>query len=199
VRDATAGPSFTRYVAAVPGGLDAYPTAQAKGSLVRIFLLGQPRELLSQLPGPLQPLVADPPIESDWIPEAHFCALFHGLSEVLGYKRPQRSAWIRERNRSLFSGPLYRLLMTVVSPERALRESARRWAVFHRGTDLAFDGFSDDGARVTLTYPSELFDPFMLEALGEAFAAALEAARTKDPSVRIEATGPGFARYLARW
>jgi hypothetical protein len=186
-------------VASLPGGLAAHPGAQAKGSLVRAFLEGQPANVLRRLPDPLQHFVREPPIDSDWIPEAQFCAFFHALCEALGQLPGDRAAWIRARNQSLFAGPLYRLLMTVASPERILRESARRWGVFHRSSTLDFEGFSDDGARVGLAFPPGLFDPFLLDAFAEAFAAALELARAKDPIVQVEASGPGFARYLARW
>ena len=199
MRIAAAGPSYARYVAGLPGGLEAHPGAQAKGSLVRAFLEGQPPEVRRRFPAALQALVREPPIDSDWIPEALFCAFFHALCEALGLGPAERTAWIRARNRGLFSGPLYRLLMTVVSPERSLREAARRWGVFHRGSTLEFEGFSDDGARVVLRFQVGVFDAFMLEALAEAFAAALESARAKDPVVELEATGPGFARYVARW
>ena len=199
MRNAAAGPSYARYVAGLPGGLEAYPGAQAKGSLVRAFLEGQPPEVLRRLPAALQALVREPPIDSDWIPEVLFCAFFHALCEALGHGPAERSAWIRARNRSIFSGPLYGLLMTVVSPERMLRESTRRWGVFHRGSPVEFEGFSDDGARVALRFPVGVFDPFMLEAFGEAFAAALDAARAKDPTVEVEVSLPGFARYVARW
>ncbi len=199
VRETAAGPSFERYVRGLPGGLAAYPPSVAKGSLVRTFLEGQSADVLRRLPAPLQHLVSDPPIDSDWIPEAQFCALLHALGEARDLPDPELLAWIRARNRTLFSGPLYRLLMTVISPERALRQAANRWGVFHRGSTLSFDGFADDGARVTLAFSPGLFDPFMQRALGEAFAAALESARAREPSVEVEAAGPRFARYLARW
>jgi hypothetical protein len=199
VSDTAVGPSYTRYLASLPGGLATHPDAQAKASLVRAFLEGQPADVLRRLPEPLQPLVREPPIENAWIPEVQFCAFFHALCEALGHLPAARAAWIRSRNQSLFSGPLYRLLMTVASPERVLREAARRWGVFHRGSALDFEGFSDDGARVRLAFPPGLFDAFMLDAFSEAFAAALESARAKDPLVQVEASGPGFARFVARW
>jgi hypothetical protein len=199
VSDTAAWPSYARYEASLPGGLAAHPGAQAKGSLVRAFLEGQPEAVLRRLPEPLQPLVREPPLDSAWIPEAQFCAFFHALCEALSHTPSDRAAWIRARNQSLFAGPLYQLLMTVVSPERILREATRRWGVFHRGSTLDFEGFSDDGARVRLAFPAGLFDPFVLDAFSEAFAAALQLARAKEPAVRVDASGPGFARFLARW
>lgn len=199
MRDGWPRASFERYVAALPGGLSAYPEARAKGSLFRSFLEEQPASVLAALPGPMLPLVRDPPLDSDWVPEAHFCGLVHALAEARRYSGRELLAWTRARNRALFSSTLYRLLMSVTSPEGTFRNAPTRWGVFHRGSSLAFDGFADDGARVTLTFPKGLFDGLMLAAFAEAFAAALEAARARDPAVRVEEEGPGFARFLGRW
>jgi len=89
--------------------------------------------------------------------------------------------------------------MVVASPELLLRYTGKRWENFHRGSALHHDGVSDDGVRLTLTFPAGLFDELLLRGYGEAFAAALEAACARDPLVEIEARGPRFARYLARW
>jgi hypothetical protein len=199
VRDVVAGPNFERYVSGLSGGLGAHPAAQAKGSLVRNLLEEQPPGLVEVLPAVLHPLVLDPPVDSDWIPETHLCALVHAVAERRRYTETEFLAWIRARNRALFASPLYRLLMAVVSPEAMLRHAGKRWGNFHRGSTLELDGYADDGVRATLVYPPGLFDGVMLRTFAEAFAAALEAARSKDPSVALEATGPGFARYVGRW
>jgi hypothetical protein len=199
VRDGDEGPSFERYVAGLPGGLDAFPAAQAKGSVIRSVIEAQPDEVLRGLPAPIRGLAIDPPIDSDWVPEVHFGALVHAVAEARGYSAREHCAWLRACNRALFASPLYRILMTVVSPEAMLRHAGKRWSNFHRGSTLDLDGFADDGARVTLRFPAGLFDLLVLRGFAEAFAAALEAAHARDPIVEIEARGAGFARYLARW
>lgn len=197
--DGGVSPSFERYVTGLPGGLEAFPALVTKGSVVRSLLDGQPDDVLRGLPAPVRALAVDPPIDSDWIPETHFAALLHALAEARHLEGRAFRAWIRLANRSLFASPLYRILMAVVSPEALLRHVDRRWNNFHRGSTAALDGFADDGARVTLRFPAGVFDGLVLEAFAEAFAAALEAAQAKAPVVVVEAAGPGFARYLARW
>jgi hypothetical protein len=199
VLDVAAGPSFERYVSGLPGGLAAHPAAQAKGSLVRNLLEEQPPEVLRTLPAAIRPLALDPPMDSDWVPEAQLCALVHALAERRGFREAQLLAWVRARKRALFSSPLYQLLMSVGSPEAMLRHAGRRWSNFHRGSTLELDGYADDGVRVTLAFPPGLFDAVMLRATAETFAAALQAARAPRPVVVVEAAGPGFARYLGRW
>jgi hypothetical protein len=199
VQDQGQQPSFERYVAGLPGGLDAYPGAQAKGSIVRSVIEAQPEDLLRALPEPVRALALDPPIDSDWVPEAHFAALVHAVSERRRYGQREYCAWVRSSNRALFASPLYKILMAVVSPEALLRHAGRRWSNFHRGSTLELDGFADDGARLTLRFPAGVFDALILRGFAEALAAALEAAHAKGPVVDVEASGAGFARYVARW
>jgi hypothetical protein len=198
VGDAAAA-SFERYVAGLPGGLAAHPGAQVKGSVVRNLLEEQPPELLARIPVQLQRLVKDPPIDSDWVPETYLGALIHAIGEARGLDERELLGWIRARNRALFSGPIYRMLMMVVSPEAMARHAGRRWGNFHRGTTLELEGYSDDGVRLVLAFPPGVFDRLLLKVYAEAYAAALEAAHAKDPAVLVEASGVGFARYLARW
>jgi hypothetical protein len=199
VSPAGAAPSYERYVASLPGGLDAYPAAQAKGALVRSVLLFQPREVLRALPAPVRRWVTDPPLDNDWVSEAAFCALIHAVAVGRGWREPEVLEWTRERNRDLFSGPLYRTLMRVETPEAMFRHAGIRWANFHRGSALNFLGFSDDGARLGLAFPRGLFDPLVLRSQGAVFCAALELAHARAPVVVLEEGGDGFARYCARW
>ncbi len=196
---ASEGPSFERYVASLPGGLDAYPAAQAKGTLVRSVLEDQPDAVLAGLPPPLRRWVDDPPLDSDWVREAALCALVHAVAEARGWREHAIVEWARERNRELFSGPLYRLLMVVATPEALLRHAGMRWSNFHRGSTLTFQGFADDGARLGLAFPVGLFDPLILRMHGAVIGVALELAHARSPVVAIEEVGDGVARYCARW
>jgi hypothetical protein len=189
-----------RYVAGLAGGLDAYPAALAKGALVRNLLEEEPvAELLPALPEPLRTLVADPPIGSEWIPEAHFDALLLAVADARGLTDEQLLAWTRGRNRRLFSSPAYRILMAVAAPAQLLRFAGARWGNWHRGTTLEVDGIADDGVRFSLEYPRGLLDGTMLRVYGEAFAAALELANAPTPEVEVIAEEPGLARYRASW
>ncbi len=189
-----------RYVAGLAGGLDAHPWAQAKGSLVRNALEGQPiEELIPRLPPPLRGLVEEPPIGSEWIPEAHFGALLLAIADLRGMTDDDLCAWTRARNRALFESPAYRLLMHVLSPAAMVRFAGRRWENWHRGTRLDVLGTSDDGVRAELIFPPGLFDPILLRVYAEAFAAALEVSNAAFPVVTVEASGPESARFLARW
>jgi len=200
VADGASLARLERYLAELPGGLDAYPAVQAKGSVVRNVLEGQPAEALAAaVPPALGRLVLDPPVTSDWVPEAHLGALLHAVADVRGMTDDEVCAWARAQNRALFESPAYRILMAVMSPASLVRFAGGRWENFHRGTRLEVEGASDDGVRVTLEFPPGLFDPFLLRVFGQAFTAALELSHAASPQVIVEWSGPESARYLARW
>ncbi len=198
-----AAPGLTRverYLSGLPGGLDAYPEARAKGSLVRNTLEGQPiEEVVSRLPARLQRLASDPPMAGEWIPEAHFDALFLAVTDVRGMTDAEIYPWARERNLALFSSSTYRILMAASSPASMIRFASLRWGNWHRGSRLDVDGISDDGVRFGLEFPPGLFDSIVVRVWGAAFAAALELAHAPSPQVTVVTEGKGFARYLARW
>ncbi len=189
-----------RWLAGVPGGLAAYPDVQAKGSILRSVLAGQPtRELAARLPPELQRLVLDPPVGSEWVPEVHFAAVLLGVTDVAGMTEDEVLAWARAHNRALFESPAYRILMAVMSPASLVRFAGKRWENWHRGTRLDVAGVSDDGVRATLAFPPGLYDALLLRVFGQAFVAALELSNAAFPTVVVEEAGPESARYLARW
>ncbi|HEX9051209.1 MAG TPA: hypothetical protein VF841_11820 [Anaeromyxobacter sp.] len=189
-----------RWVAGLPGGLDAYPEVQAKGSLVRSTLEGQPvAELLARLPPQLRRLAAEPPMGSEWVPEAHVDGLLLAIADARGMTDDELYAWTRARNRALFESPAYRILMAVMSPAALVRFAGGRWANWHRGTTLEIEGMADDGVRGILRFPRGLFDARLLRVFGEAFVAALQLASAAFPVVTVVEAGPESARYLVRW
>ncbi len=201
--DGSSGSRFVRlrrWVAGLPGGLDAYPDAQAKGALVRSVLADQPLDdLLGCLPPRLRAVAADPPVASDWIPETHLVALVLAIADARGMSDEDVCAWARAANRAMFESPAYRLLMHVLSPGAMVRFAGRRWENWHRGTRLDVLGAADDGVRVELVFPRGLYDALLVRTFGEAFAAALELSNAAFPHVAVEEAGPESARYLLRW
>jgi hypothetical protein len=188
------------YVAGLPAGLDSFPECLAKGSVLRSTLAQQPVErILASLPEPLRLLVSDPPVDSEWLSEVKLAAIFHAVVDVRGYGESEMLAWARDRNRVLFRNPAYRILMAVSSPATLLRGATMRWSNWHRGSSLEIEGIVDVGVRGLLRFPPGLFDDLMLQAFGEAFGAAMELARARDPVTRIEVLEPGVARFLVGW
>lgn len=189
-----------RYLDGLPAGLDSYADCMCKGSLLRSALVQQPIEELSgRLPPQLVPLVRDPPVDSEWVAEARFAAVVHAIADVRGYGDADVVTWTRDRNRTLFRNPAYRILMAVSGPATLVRGAAMRWSAWHRGTSLEVEGILDEGVRALLRFPAGLFDPLMLDGFGGAFVAALELARAPAPAARWELIEPGAARFLVGW
>lgn len=188
------------YLSSAPGGLAAFPSAAAKGSLVRGVLDGQPLEQLARLlPEPLAAWIVEPPMGSEWIPEAQLVALVHAVGDLQGWSEAEAGAWAREWSRRVFESPAYRILMAAPSPASQLRSAGIRWGAFHRGSVLEVEGISDDGVRLSLRFPPGLFDAPYLTILTQYFAAALEMSRAPGAEVALEDSREGFARFVARW
>ncbi|HSM92566.1 MAG TPA: hypothetical protein VLT47_06715 [Anaeromyxobacteraceae bacterium] len=189
-----------RYLAGLPAGLDAFPECVAKGSVLRSTLVQQPvAEIAARLPAALRALVVDPPVDSEWMSEVRFVAIYLGVADVRGLADDEVLAWSRDRNRALFRNPAYRILMAVSSPATLLRGATMRWSNWHRGSTLEIEGITDAGVRALLRFPPGLFDGLMLKVFGEAFSAALELARAPSPRSAVELVEPGVARYLVTW
>jgi hypothetical protein len=189
-----------RYLAGLPAGLDSHPECLVKGSVLRSTLLQQPiDQIVERLPDTLRPLVTDPPVDSEWMSEARFVAIYHAVADVRGYSDADIQVWARDRNRALFRNPAYRILMAVSSPATLLRGAAMRWSNWHRGSALEIEGVLDVGVRAVLRFPPGLFDDLMLMSFGEAFVAGLELAKAKNPASTAELVEPGLARYLVSW
>jgi hypothetical protein len=193
-------PRLQSYLSRVPGGLAAYPDAVARGTHFRIVLDGQPRvALLDAVPAPLRQLTLNPPVTSDWLPEVHFGALLLAIADVRGMSDSDLLAWIRERNEALFTSPLYRMLLAVISPEAALGRAGARWGAGHRGTSLEVLSLTRGEAALQLRFPPRLFDPLLLRMYAVAFAVALEFTRARHPRITLESVDDTRAEYLARW
>jgi hypothetical protein len=193
-------PRVEAYVASLPGGLAAHPTAQAKGALVRNLLEGQSVvELARRLPPEIARLAEEPPVGSEWIPEAHLIALYLGVADLKGLRDEDFLGFARERNRVLFHSAAYRFLMEVVSPATLVRFAGLRWGNFHRGTTLEQESVADDGVRFTLRFPQRLIPPLMVRVYAQAFVAALEVARARFPIVAVEAEDARSARFVGTW
>jgi Protein of unknown function (DUF2378) len=199
-------PRVKEYLAKLPRGIDSYPHALVKGSVVRATIgdsgLGS---LLAPLdvPDEVMTILANPPGFSDWVPEVHHgvlvCALFDAKFGGGGGGVPAFEEWVLEGNRKLLQGPAYRILFLVVSPDRVLRGAQRRWEAFHKGSRLEVLRRTKTTAKVRVAYPANVFSDLGLFAFGRAFQAALEAAGAKTPRVFARPQDASSALYEAEW
>lgn len=198
-------PSVAAYLESLPDGLDSYPGALTKGAVVRTFL-GE-SGVLSRLapgdvPGRVEDLLRDLPPVGTWVREVHFCAAIGALMDrcfpgVAGMAAFQLS--MLERNRQLLTGPLYKILFMVVSPERVFLATDQRWSAFHRGSALKVIARSPQAVRLELSAPPHLFPDYYVRAIRGAIQAAGEAAGCKSIFVELLTDAHGPPRFDLRW
>jgi hypothetical protein len=196
-------PGMVRYLAGLPGGLDAYPQAQAKGAVLRMALDETRLKLAPEtLPAPLAVHCATPPAVNAWIPEVHlnawmlavFDAHFAESGGTVAFEQ-----WIRERNRRLLRTALYRILFAVVSPERLLIGIEKRWAAFRRGTEMHVVAHTSTSAELVHRHPKNLTSELSARGLQVALGAALEQAGAHDVALTVALTAPDETRFTGAW
>jgi hypothetical protein len=195
-----------RYLASLPRGLDSYPEAGVKGTIVRSVLTHSAVPGLTDvltIPEAVRRLIREPPLASEWASEVHFnalsCALvdtaFDGPDGLHAYE-----LWIAELSRHLFRTPLYRVLFAAMSPSHLLAAISMRWGAFHRGSSLTHvRGSEPDLIEVRLTMPAHLEPAPILHATSGGFRAAIEATRGVVTSLRWVAESPTSVRWQIRW
>jgi uncharacterized protein DUF2378 len=188
-----------RYVASLPGGLASYPTCVQKASVLRQFLELGPKSWGSNLPAPLDALVCDTPPLTAWIPEVHATALYLALIDARRWEEKDFVAQSLTMNRELLQGPLYRILMSLASPGRLLREASNRWSAMHQGTELSAQMVGNTSAQVNLAFPRRLVPTLIAHCYATAFQAALERASAKSATTSLVVLSDEKAVYRCDW
>lgn len=160
------------YLKRLPGGIDAYPDAQVKYSIVRAWLEGQDLEALAEiLPAPVLPLVERGVPITRWVPEVHATTIYLSLRELFFSSDDAFVEDALDRNLQLLEKPMYRILMRVISRDRAAKGTALAFSQMHRGTEIDVES-DGEGWLVVLRHP-----PYMIpELIGRCYATALRAA-----------------------
>ncbi|MCA9615395.1 MAG: hypothetical protein H6720_16875 [Sandaracinus sp.] len=196
----TGFPRMKAYLASLPGGTTAYPAYEAKASLVRFMLeVCPPPTDVSELPSDVASVLTDPPPANVWISEAlHFaCTLaladHHKLDE-----RGVRSFWFEQMS-LLVQSPLYRGLLTSLTPQTLLKTAGMRWTGFHRGMELEAAESGEDAIELVLRHPPGLVTPFLAEGFVGCFHALGAASTVPGMRVKLAAVHPSRATFRMAW
>ncbi len=197
-------PSMERYLARLPHGLDSYPHLTAKAAIFRQIIAESPDPLdaVAGLPPALEERVRNPPAATDWVREVEFWALllcvydrsFADAGGMAAY-----GTWTYGRNRALLSGPLYRMLFALLSPERLLLGATQRYAAFHRGTVMSQLRSAGKRASFRLTTPAHVLPEIAQVGLAAGFRAALDLSGASAVDVTGRADSPDVVEFLATW
>lgn len=191
------GFSVEEYLRSLPHGLDSYPEAHTKASLVSIGLELRPlgRDAVARLPTALQQTVLDPPPATSWIPSVHYLAIQVAIAETYSMGSAELGeAWYVLMER-LMNGPIYSGLFRLLDPQFVLRTAAARWSQFHRGWTIAIDRETSP-ATLMMRYPSGLIDEKLAPAYAAVWQAVLDAGRgSASVETRFVRWGPERARF----
>lgn len=168
-------PRVTTYLDQLPGRIDAFPDAEVKYSVVATWLEGQDAAaLVDCLPTEVHALLEREFPVTQWISEVHATTIYLGLRERFFSSDDAFVADALERNRTLLNKPMYRILMRLLSRDRAAKGASLTYSQMHRGTALVVDS-SDGQWEVNIEHPAHLVPPLLGRCYATAMRAALEA------------------------
>ncbi|MFW5876412.1 MAG: DUF2378 family protein [Myxococcota bacterium] len=198
--DAQAFPRTAHYLDLLPDGLDSYPEAQTKASVLRAAKAGygltvQP----GQLPAPIIEVLDDPPPKNAWIPQVLNNAAQFAIADRYFPTDEAYLDWAYRNNVRLAQSSMYKVLTRVASPKAFLRGASMKWRIVHRGQSLEIDILDDDHARARISHPPHLHLEIGHRNFATAFEAILKAANAKDVSARVEQSSPTGADLDIRW
>ena len=176
-------PRVLEYLERLPEGLDSYPGALVKNSVVRVWVEGHDIErLAATLPEALVPLVREELAVSAWVPEVHAMVIYLQVRELFFDDDDAYVRDAKERNRKLLAGPLYRMVLSLLSAERIYKTSRRVFNLMHRGTDLTVDV-----SRTPWVWKAKFPANLVPELMGRCYATAVIAALELNGQRGVEA------------
>lgn len=190
------------YLRTLGGGLEAFPDALMKGSLVRSALSSRPlpESVTLDLPPRLAETLLHPPPPNTWIPVTLVVGTLLTIADH--YELDDRTflAWRREQYRELLGGPLYRVLFAVVSPEKLVAGAAHKWRSLTRNS-LVLERVetSRGAAEIIVSWPTNLLPTLIARSLMEGVRAALELSGAKRTTLELHDLTPTGAHYRLRW
>ncbi len=188
------------YLDSLPAGVGSYPDYVQKASVYRQSIKEMPSDgLVGRVPEPVERLLVQPMPVTAWVPEVHATALYLAIADVHLPDEREFLARKLDANRKIFRSPLYRVLMMVVSPTVALRNSGAKWRTFHRGITLATRQLEPRRAEARMTFPPRLVPELLVRTYGLVFQATAEAAGGKDVDVQVRSSDDTHAAYEVTW
>lgn len=162
------------YLGKLPGGVHAYPTAQVKFSIIETWIDGHDvRKLATAVPEAVRGILTDNLPVTRWVSEVHATTIYLALRELFFRSDDAFVADALQRNARLLTRPMYRILLHMVSAERAAKGAAIAFSQMHRGISLEVDP-KGDRWTVSLHHPAHLVPELLARCYATALRAALE-------------------------
>lgn len=197
--------SLDDYARSLPDGTRSFPECQVKADAFEIIA----RRTEEAAPEAYRALrgewVPHGPSPSGWIPEAYANCLTLLFRERVFHDEASCLAAFRQNNMKLFSKPVYRIVMFVLSPTLAVMGAEKRWGTFRKGSKLSATQLRKDGpdrraALIQLEYPAGLHTDFHLKMIATGIESAARAAGASDIQMPLSPqTVPGHAVWDLRY
>ena len=178
-------PRLARYQRSLPSGWLSHPQCECKASLYR--------EAVANLPKPIDPsgldslladYLKDPVPASVMIPEVINTAIYLAIADTVFRNDEAFLDWISAFSKRTFESPMYRVLMSMASPERLAKGGVRRWNNFHTGVEYEIS-VDDLGTQSRMTYPTNLFDRLAFRGHLRAIEAAYRASGAPNAAAEL--------------
>ncbi|MGH1346178.1 MAG: hypothetical protein ACRBN8_31725 [Nannocystales bacterium] len=194
-------PHLEAYIDRLPQGLDSYPEAQAKASLLRSVANFRPipRQTREALPQALSALLDAPPPVTHWVSQVHTHALLLVLRDSVCTDREDFVRFCHLRQRELFQTAMYRVMFALATPGMLFGAIALRWSSLHRGTELSLGARTDNAVRLDLNHGPDLWDPEVSLATAAGFRVVLDLSGAMGATVEVERPSNEQTLFHAHW
>lgn len=194
-------PKLAAYLDQLPNGVESHPDCTIKGAAARPFLDDKPLTSVPQgaLPERLHALIMNPPARSSWVSDVENNCLHYAITDFYRMTEDAYLAWIEDKVQALFGGPVYRLMMSLASPEALLGSNLARWETFHNGSTLTTVEQKPKWVRRVLRFPEGLFDATGLRTQARIFEATLKHSRAKGASAKLVSFDKTSATFENSW
>ena len=133
------------------------------------------------------------------MPEVHSHALIMVARDVRFDSDAAFVDFAYTRQKELFAGRLYRVLLALASPAYLLRTGALRWSTLHRGSSFTIEEGFATGAVIRIDHPAGMWHGLLADALIAGLRAVLDLSGAKDSSLVISDQSAEHLRIRGTW
>jgi hypothetical protein len=189
-------PTLNAYVAQLPQGLNSYPEARSKGSLLRSSLEGH--DVGRLIDDVLRAVIESPPPAGVWVPAVHSDAVFHAVVDRFHPTDERVIAWCEGRTLSMAKSPMYGALFRVSGPAILIRGTARFHGLAQRGTEMSAI-LDDHRARLHMSFPPHLHSRLNLLSNVGMFRGLIRITGGQTPQAKMTRFSATDADYECTW
>jgi len=194
-------PHLEAYIERLPQGLDSYPEALAKASLLRSVANFRPipRRAREALPAALSTLLDAPPPVTHWVSQVHTHALLLALRDSVCSDQEDFVRFCYLRQRELFQTAMYRVIFALATPSMLFGAIALRWGSLHRGTDLSLGARTDTTVRLDLDHAPHMWDPEVSLATAAGLRVVLDLSGAVGATFEVERPSNEQTVFHGKW